>query len=64
MDIEQMNARITQGQVIRLDRNETIRGGLNLTMLDRLRHYWKEHGLPTGEDIDNAKKKVRIKGWK
>lgn len=63
MDIEQMNARITQGQVIRLDRNETIRGGLNLSMLDRLRHYWKEHGLPTGEDIDNAKKKVKVL-WK
>ena len=60
MDIEQMNARITQGQSIRLDRNETIRGGVNLSMLDRLRHYWNQHGLPTGEQIDQANKKVRV----
>ena len=56
-----MNARITQGQVIRLDRNETIRGGVNLSMLDRLRHYWQENGFPTSEQIDNANKKVRVK---
>jgi len=61
MDIEQMNSRITQGQVIRLDRNETIRGGVNLSMLDRLRHYWNENGFPTSEQIDNANKKVRVK---
>lgn len=60
MDIEQMNSRITQGQVIRIERNETIRGGVNLSMLDRLRHYWHQHGLPTGEQIDEANKKVRV----
>jgi len=61
MNIEEMNLRITSGQVIRLDCNETIRGGLNLSQLDKLRHYWAEHGFPNGNDIDEAKKKVRVK---
>lgn len=61
MNIEEMNSRITQGQVIRLECNETIRGGVNLSQLDKLRHYWLQHGLPTGQEIDEAKKKVRVK---
>lgn len=61
MNIEEMNSRITQGQVIRLDCNETIRGGVNLSQLDKLRHYWLQHGLPTANEIDEAKKKVRVK---
>lgn len=61
MNIEEMNSRISQGQVIRLDYNDTIRGGVNLSQLDKLRHYWAEHGFPSGTDIDNAKKKVRLK---
>lgn len=60
MNIEEMNSRISQGQVIRLDCNDTIRGGVNLSQLDKLRHYWLQHGLPTAEDIDNHNKKVRL----
>lgn len=60
MNIEDFNKRITQGLPVRMDQTDTIRGGINLSMLDRLRHYWQQHGLPTLEDIDRANKKVRI----
>jgi len=61
MDIENFNKRITQGLPIRMDQTDTIRGGINLSMLDRLRHYWAQHGLPTAEQIDQHNKNVRIK---
>jgi len=60
MEIEDYNRRITQGLPIRMDQSETVRGGINLSQLDRLRHYWAQHGLPTAEQIDNHNKKVRV----
>jgi len=49
-----------QGLPIRMDQTETVRGGINLSQLDRLRHYWAQHGLPTAEQIDEHNKKVRV----
>jgi hypothetical protein len=60
MSIEEMNARITSGHAVRLDRNETIRGGLNLELLDRLREYWRVNGCPSDEDIKKMTKNLRL----
>jgi pyruvate carboxylase len=60
MNIEEMNARITSGHGVRIDRNETIRGGINLELLDRLREYWRVHGCPTDEDIKKMTRHIRI----
>lgn len=60
MNIEDFNKRITQGLPIRMDQTETVRGGVNLSMIDKLRHYWAQHGLPTGQEIDEHNKKVRV----
>lgn len=60
MSIEEMNSRITSGLSIRLDRNETIRGGINLELLDRLREYWRVHGCPSNEDIKKMTRHIRI----
>jgi hypothetical protein len=60
MNIEEMNARITSGHSVRLDRNETIRGGINLELLDRLREYWRVHGCPSDEDIKKITRHIRL----
>lgn len=60
MSIEEMNGRITAGQSVRIDRNETIRGGINMELLDRLREYWRQHGCPSDEDIKKYTQNIRI----
>ena len=48
--IEEFNRIITANGRVRIDRNETIRGGVNYSLLDRLREYYKVNGYPSKMD--------------
>jgi hypothetical protein len=58
--IEELNRRITSGLPIRIGSTDTIRGGINLSHLDKLRNYWAQHGLPTVQEIDEQFKRLKL----
>jgi hypothetical protein len=59
MNIEEMNRLIMQGSVVKLERNETIRGSINHQLIASLREYWAEHGYPTEKDYIEHIKKIQ-----
>jgi hypothetical protein len=60
MNIEEMNEKIMRGRVIRLERNETIRGSINHVLIASLREHWAENGYPTEIDYVKHQKTIRI----
>jgi hypothetical protein len=57
--IEDFNRIITANGRVKIDRNETIRGGVNYTLLGRLMDHYRINGRPTVDDY-----KRQIKGLK
>ena len=58
--IEDYNRQIINGNAFKIDRNETIRGGLNHDLIARLRDYWRTHGYPTEQDYQNHVKHLKL----
>lgn len=59
-NIEDYNRQITNGQSFKIDRNETIRGGVNWDLVARLKDYWRMHGYPTDQDYINHVKGLKL----
>lgn len=59
-NIEEYNRKITKGVPFKLERNETIRGGINHDLIARLRDYWRMHGYPTDQDYINHTKHLKL----
>jgi len=59
-NIEDYNRQITNGVPFKLERNETIRGGLNHDLIARLRDYWRTFGYPTDQDYINHTKHLKL----
>jgi hypothetical protein len=57
--IEDYNRQILNGNAIKIDRNETIRGGINHDLIARLREYYRTHGYPTEQDYINHIKHLK-----
>lgn len=60
MSIEDYNAKIMQGGIVKVERNETIRGSINHQLIASLREYWAEHGFPTEEDYVKHTKHIKL----
>jgi hypothetical protein len=58
--IEDYNRQILNGNAIKIDRNETIRGGINHDLIARLREYYRTHGYPTEQDYINHIKHLKL----
>lgn len=61
MNIEDYNAKIMQGRMVKVERNETIRGSVNYQLIASLKEYWSEHGFPTEEQYKNHIKDLKLK---
>ena len=61
MNIEEYNAKIMQGRVVKVERNETIRGSVNYQLIASLKEYWSEHGFPTEEQYVKQISKIKVK---
>lgn len=59
-NIEDYNKQIIKGMPIKIDRNETIRGGINWDLVARLKDYWRMHGYPTDSDYSNHVKGLKL----
>ena len=59
MSIEDYNRKIMQGRMVKVERNETIRGSINHQLIASLREYWAEHGYPTEKDYIEHIKKIQ-----
>jgi len=59
-NIEDYNKAITNGVQIKIDRNETIRGGINWQLIARLKEFWNMHGYPTEQDYSNHVKHLKL----
>ena len=59
--IEEFNRIITANGRVRIDRNETIRGGVNYSLLDRLREYYKINGYPSPMDYKRHISGLKVK---
>lgn len=57
--IEDYNAQITNKAPVNIIRSETIRGGVNLELLERFRQHIRVNGYP--EPIEYQKQKDKIK---
>lgn len=60
MSIEDYNRKIMEGHMIKVERNETIRGSINHQLIASLREYWAEHGFPTEEDYVKHTKHIKL----
>lgn len=61
MNIEDYNAKIMQGRMVKVERNETIRGSVNYQLIASLKEYWSEHGFPTEEHYQRHIKDLKLK---
>lgn len=59
--IEDFNRIITANGRVRIDRNETIRGGVNYSLLDRLREYYKINGYPSSDDYKRHMERLKVR---
>ena len=59
MSIEEYNRKIMQGCMVKVERNETIRGSINHQLIASLREYWAENGYPTEEQYAKHIKKIK-----
>lgn len=62
MSIEDFNRKIMQGCMVKVERNETIRGSINHQLIASLRDHWAENGYPTEEQYVKHMKNIRIRG--
>lgn len=62
MSIEEYNRKIMQGCMVKVERNETIRGSINHQLIASLREHWAENGYPTEEQYVKHMKSIRIHG--
>lgn len=62
MSIEEYNRKIMQGCMVKVERNETIRGSINHQLIASLRDHYAQHGFPTEEQYKNHIKSIRING--
>lgn len=62
MSIEEYNHKIMQGCMVKVERNETIRGSINHQLIALLREYYAENGYPTEEQYVKHMKNIRIHG--
>ena len=62
MNIEEYNRKIMQGCMVKVERNETIRGSINHQLIASLRTNWAENGFPTEEQYVKHMKSIRING--
>ena len=58
--IEQYNKQIIAGMTVRLYRNESIRGHINYSIIERLREHYEMNGFPTDEDYKRHIAKIKI----
>lgn len=61
MNIEEYNRKIMHGCMIKVERNETIRGSVNHKLIASLKDHWAEHGFPTEEQYVKHIEKVRCR---
>jgi hypothetical protein len=59
MSIEDYNRKIMQGRMVKVERNETIRGSINHMLIASLKEYWAENGYPSEEDYIRHTKHIR-----
>jgi hypothetical protein len=59
--IEDFNRIITANGRVKIDRNETIRGGVNYSLVDRLREYYKINGYPSGDDYKRHMASIKVR---
>lgn len=59
MNIEEYNRKIMQGCMVKVERNETIRGSINHQLIASLKEHWAEHGFPTEEDYKRHTKHIK-----
>jgi hypothetical protein len=59
--IEDFNRIITANGRVKIDRNETIRGGVNYSLVDRLREYYKVNGYPSLTDYKRHVASIKVR---
>lgn len=59
--IEQYNNQITNRTPVNIIRSETIRGGVNIALIERIRQHYRINGYPEPMEYENQRKKVKIK---
>lgn len=60
MSIEDFNKAIIQGMPVKIERNETVRGHIDWSIIARLKEYWEQNGYPTEQDYINHLQKLKL----
>jgi hypothetical protein len=62
MSIEEYNRKIMQGCMVKVERNETIRGSINHQLIALLKEHYAENGYPSEEQYKNHTKNIKVHG--
>ena len=58
--IEQYNNQITNRTPVNIIRSETIRGGVNIALIERIRQHYRINGYPEPSEYEKQRKKIKL----